>query len=50
MEVKELMVGDWVQVPSLIDNVEHFDAWCQVKQLRDFDLDVVGFKKLAMMR
>lgn len=46
MKANELMVGDWVQVPSLIDNIEHFDAWCQVKQLRDNDLDVVGFKEL----
>lgn len=46
MEAKELMIGDWVQVPSLIDNVEHYDAWCKVKQLRDCDLDVVGFKEL----
>ena len=38
------MIGDWVQVPSLIDNVEHYDAWCRVKQLRDCDLDVFGFK------
>lgn len=42
----DLMIGDWVQVPSLIDNVEHYDAWCKVKQLRDCDLDVVGFKEL----
>lgn len=40
------MIGDWVQVPSLIDNVEHYDAWCKVKQLRDHDLDVVGFNEL----
>ena len=40
------MIGDWVQVPCLIDNVEHYDAWCQVKQLRDNDLDVIGFKEL----
>lgn len=46
MKAKELMIGDWVQVPSLIDNVEHYDAWCKVKQLRDCDLDVVGFKEL----
>lgn len=46
MKANELMIGDWVQVPSLIDNVEHFDAWCKVKQLRDCDLDVVGFKEL----
>ena len=43
---KELMIGDWVQVPSLIDNVEHYDVWCKVKQLRDCDLDVIGFKEL----
>lgn len=42
----ELMIGDWVQVPCLIDNVEHYDAWCKVKQLRDCDLDVIGFKEL----
>lgn len=41
------MIGDWVQVPSLIDNVEHYDAWCQVRQLRDCDLDVIGFKELT---
>ena len=46
MKVEELMVGDWVQVPCLIDNVEHYDAWCQVKQLRDNDLDVIGFNEL----
>jgi len=46
MKANELMIGDWVQVPSLIDNVEHYDAWCKVKQLRDCDLDVVGFKEL----
>lgn len=40
------MIGDWVQVPCLIDNVEHYDAWCKVKQLRDCDLDVIGFKEL----
>ena len=46
MRAEELMVGDWVQVPTLIDNLEHYDAWCKVKQLRDNDLDVVGFKEL----
>ena len=46
MKPNELMIGDWVQVPSLIDNIEHYDAWCKVKQLRDCDLDVVGFKEL----
>lgn len=46
MKANELMIDDWVQVPSLIDNVEHYDAWCKVKQLRDCDLDVVGFKEL----
>lgn len=46
MKANELMIGDWVQVPSLIDNIEHYDAWCKVKQLRDCDLDVVGFKEL----
>ena len=46
MKANELMIGDWVQVPSLIDNVEHYDAWCKVKQLRDCDLDVVGFKEI----
>ena len=46
MKASELMIGDWVQVPSLIDNVEGFNAWCKVKQLRDDDLDVVGFKEL----
>lgn len=46
MKANELMIGDWVQVPSLIDNEEHYDAWCRVKQLRDCDLDVVGFKEL----
>lgn len=46
MKKSELMIGDWVQVPSLIDNVEGFNAWCKVKQLRDDDLDVVGFKEL----
>lgn len=46
MKANELMIGDWVQVPCLIDNVEHYDAWCQVKQLRDNDLDVIGFKEL----
>lgn len=46
MDITDLMIGDWVQVPSLIDNVEHYDAWCKVKQLRDYDLDVVGFKGL----
>lgn len=46
MKATELMIGDWVQVPSLIDNVEYYDAWCKVKQLRDCDLDVIGFKEL----
>lgn len=46
MKENELMIGDWVQVPSLIDNVEHYDAWCKVKQVRDCDLDVIGFKEL----
>lgn len=46
MKANELMIGDFVQVPSLIDNVEHYDAWCKVKQLRDCDLDVIGFKEL----
>ena len=46
MKANELMIGDYVQVPSLIDNVEHYDAWCKVKQLRDCDLDVIGFKEL----
>lgn len=41
-----VMIGDWVQVPCLIDNVEHYDAFCKVKQLRDCDLDVIGFKEL----
>lgn len=46
MDAKDLMIDDWVQVPCLIDNVEHYDAWCKVKQLRDCDLDVIGFKEL----
>lgn len=46
MKPNELQIGDWVQVPCLIDNVEHYDAWCKVKQLRDCDLDVIGFKEL----
>ena len=46
MKATELMINDWVQVPCLIDNVEHYDAWCKVKQLRDCDLDVIGFKEL----
>ena len=46
MKANELMLGDWVQVPCLIDNVEHYDALCKVKQLRDCDLDVIGFKEL----
>ena len=46
MKATDLIIGDWVQVPSLIDNVEHYDAWCKVKQLRDCDLDVIGFKEL----
>ena len=46
MKANELMIGDLVQVPCLIDNVEHYDAWCKVKQLRDCDLDVIGFKEL----
>ncbi len=47
MKAEELMIGDWVQVPSLIDNVEYYDAWCKVRQLRDWDLDVFGFKNLG---
>lgn len=47
MEAKDLMVGDWVQVPCLIDNTENYNAWCQIKQLRDCDLDVIGFKELS---
>ena len=46
MDKRDLMIGDLVQVPCLIDNVEHYDAWCKVKQLRDCDLDVIGFKEL----
>ncbi|MBQ9392014.1 MAG: hypothetical protein IJU02_07505, partial [Lachnospiraceae bacterium] len=46
MKANELMIGDWVQVPCLTDNVEHYDAWYKVKQLRDCDLDVIGFKEL----
>lgn len=41
------MIGDWVQVPCLIDNTENYNAWCQIKQLRDGDLDVIGFKELS---
>ena len=44
---KEIMIGDWVQVPCLIDNTENYNAWCQIKQLRDGDLDVIGFKELS---
>ena len=47
MEAKDLMIGDWVQVPCLIDNTENYNAWCQIKQLRDCDLDVIGFKELS---
>lgn len=46
MKPNELMIDDWVQVPSLIDDVEHYNAWCKVRQLRDCDLDVIGFKEL----
>lgn len=46
MKTNELMIGDWVQVPCLIDKTEHYDAWCKVRQLRDDDLDVIGFKEL----
>ena len=46
MKPNELLIGDWVQVPSLIDDVEQYNAWCKVKQLRDCDLDVIGFKEL----
>lgn len=46
MEAKDLMIGDWVQVPCLIDEVENYIGYCQVKQLRENDLDVVGFKML----
>ena len=46
MKSNELMIGDWVQVPCLIDKTEHYDAWCKVRQLRDDDLDVIGFKEL----
>ena len=46
MKPNELMIGDWVQVPSLIDNMEHYDALFKVRQLRDCDLDVIGFKEL----
>ena len=47
MKVNELMIGDWVQVPCLIDNTENYNAWCQIRQLRDGDLDVIGFKELS---
>lgn len=47
MKAKDLMIGDWVQVPCLIDNTENYNAWCQIKQLRDDDLDVIGFKELS---
>ena len=47
MKAKDLMIGDWVQAPCLIDNTENYNAWCQIKQLRDCDLDVVGFKELS---
>lgn len=46
MEISELSIKDWVQVPFLIDNVENFKAYFQIKQLRDCDLDVIGFKEL----
>lgn len=47
LNCKSLMIGDWVQVPCLIDNTENYNAWCQIKQLRDGDLDVIGFKELS---
>ena len=47
MKARDLMIGDWVQVPCLIDNTENYNAWCQIKQLRDGDLDVIGFKELS---
>lgn len=47
LDCKSLMIGDWVQVPCLIDNTENYNAWCQIKQLRDGDLDVIGFKELS---
>lgn len=46
MDIRDLMIEDYVQVPCLIDNAEHYNAWCKVKQLRDCDLDVIGFKEL----
>lgn len=47
MKANKLMIGDWVQVPCLIDNTENYNAWCQIRQLRDDDLDVIGFKELS---
>ena len=47
MKADELMINDWVQIPCLIDNTENYNAWCQIKQLRDGDLDVIGFKELS---
>ena len=46
MKANELMIGDYVQVPELIDKVEEYEAYCKVKQLRITDLDVVEFKEL----
>ena len=46
MKTNELMIGDYVQVPELIDKVEEYEAYCKVQQLRIADLDVVEFKGL----
>ena len=46
MKQTELMIGDWVLVPKLIDEVEDIKGHFQIRQLRDCDLDVFGFKEL----
>jgi len=46
MKLEELMIGDWVHCPQLVDKVEEDDGNCQVKQLHVANLDVYSFKEL----
>ena len=46
MKANELMIGDWVHCPSLVDEVENDNGNMQIKQLRIADLDCDSFKEL----
>jgi hypothetical protein len=46
MKPEELMIGDWVHCPKLVDKEEGDDGNCQIKQLYVADLDVYSFKEL----